>query len=323
MAQNGSKTVVYAALAGNLAIAATKLGASFYTGSSAMFTEAIHSFVDTGDQGLLLYGMRRAARPPSETHPFGHGLELYFWSFVVALLIFTLGGVFSIYEGVEKIQRPEPIASAWVNFVVIGASMLFEGYSFSVAWREMRAQHKDAAVWTALRRSKDPSTFTVILEDGAALAGLLIALIGVSVSLGFSMPLADGIASVAIGALLITVALVLARETRSLLTGESASSAVLRQVRELIEADARVVRIADMRSLQLGTGSALLAAVLELRQDLSASEWQEAMTDLRKLIRSRLPVIGYLYLSLHEQTADLQASRIGQTSEAPEQAEGQ
>src|SRR4051795_13628224 len=147
--QHGSKKVIYAALAGNLAIAVTKFGAALYTGSSAMFTEAIHSFVDTGNQGLLLYGLRRAARPPDERHPFGHGLEVYFWSFVVALLIFALGGAFSIYEGIAKIRRPEPIESAWVNFLVIGVSMVFEGLSFRVAYRAFRARPTSLSLWEA------------------------------------------------------------------------------------------------------------------------------------------------------------------------------
>src|SRR4051812_32518572 len=138
MATGGSKKVIYAALAGNLAIAATKFGASLWTGSSAMMSEAVHSTVDTGNQGLLLYGINRAARPPSRQHPFGHGMELYFWAFVVALLIFALGGAVSIYEGVRKIQSPEPIEDAWINFLVLGASIVFESLSFRVALREIR-----------------------------------------------------------------------------------------------------------------------------------------------------------------------------------------
>jgi hypothetical protein len=181
-----------------------------------MFTEALHSLVDTVDQGLLLYGMHRAKRPPDEAHPFGYGLELYFWSFVVALLIFSLGGAFAIYEGVEKIRHPERIRDAWVNFTVLGLAVVFEGYSFGVAWREMRRRHADVGMWSALRRSKDPSTFTVILEDGAALIGLGLAAAGVTVSVWLDEPRADGVASFAIGVLLVGVAVVLAHETRSL-----------------------------------------------------------------------------------------------------------
>lgn len=296
MKQEGSTRVVYAALGGNLAIAVTKFAAAHYTGSSAMFTEALHSLVDTLDQGLLLYGMHRAKQPPSEAHPFGYGLELYFWSFVVALLIFSLGGAFAIYEGIEKIRHPEPIESAWVNFTVLGLAVLFEGYSFSVAWREMRKRHADTGMWSALRRSKDPSTFTVILEDGAALTGLVLATIGVAVTVWFGEPRADGVASLAIGVLLVGVAVVLARETRSLLTGESASAVLLAQVRDLVVADDRIAHIADVRSLQIGTDSVLLTMVVAFRDDVGTAGRVAALAEAHDRVRERLPVVAYLYL---------------------------
>src|SRR3954466_13249958 len=152
MAHGGSRMVILAALAGNCAIAATKFAAALWTGSSAMLSEAIHSAVDTGNQGLLLLGLRRAARPPSARHPFGHGMELYFWAFVVALLIFALGGAFSIYEGWHKITNPAPVESAWINFVVLGAFMLFEALSFRIAWREFHRTHAGEPFWSAIRR---------------------------------------------------------------------------------------------------------------------------------------------------------------------------
>jgi cation diffusion facilitator family transporter len=245
MKREGSTTVVYAALGGNLAIAVTKFGAALYTGSSAMFTEALHSLVDTVDQGLLLYGMHRVRRPPDEAHPFGYGLELYFWSFGVALLIFSLGEAFAIYEGIEKFRHPEPIRDAWVNFTMLGLDVLFEGYSFGIAWREMRRRHADVGMWSALRRSKDPTTFTVILEDGAALTGLGVAAIGIAVSVRFDEPRADGVAPFAIGVLLVGVAVVLARETRSLLIGEGASAAVLARARDCVGRDERIARIQE------------------------------------------------------------------------------
>jgi divalent metal cation (Fe/Co/Zn/Cd) transporter len=186
---NSSTTVVYAALAGNLAIAATKFVAFALTGSSAMLTEAIHSSVDTGNQGLLLLGLARARKPPSQTHPFGYGMEVYFWAFVVALLIFALGGAFSIYEGVLKIVRPEPIERAWINFLVIGLAVLFEGGSFLVAWKEFKVVRQETPFFRAIRRSKDPSIFAVLLEDGAALAGLAIAALGVAGSAVFGVRL--------------------------------------------------------------------------------------------------------------------------------------
>ncbi|MGH1560179.1 cation diffusion facilitator family transporter [Caulobacter segnis] len=173
--------VVFAALAGNLAIAATKFVAAALTGSSAMLTEAIHSSVDTGNQGLLLLGLARAGRPPSRTHPFGYGMELYFWAFVVALMIFALGGAVSVYQGVHKILAPEPIDRAWINFAVIGLAILFEGGSFLVAWREFKTVRGDTPFFAALKGgSKDPSIFAVLLEDSAALLGLALAALGVA-----------------------------------------------------------------------------------------------------------------------------------------------
>jgi cation diffusion facilitator family transporter len=299
MAGDGSRTAIYAALAGNLAIAATKLGASLYTGSSAMFTEAIHSFVDTGNQGLLLYGLHRAARPPDERHPFGHGLEVYFWSFVVALLIFALGGAFSIYEGVAKIRRPEPIESAWVNFVVIGVAMLFEGLSFRVAYRAFRRQPTTLSLWEAIRRSKDPTAFAVLLEDAAALAGLVFALLGVGVTVALHRPEADGVASIGIGLLLVFTALVLANETRSLLTGESAAPRVLQAARSILEADPRVAKVHGLRSLHLGPEEVLLTVSFEPRPGLSIEGLRETAQELRDKIEAGQPLITRIFFQLH------------------------
>jgi len=283
---NSSTTVVYAALAGNLAIAATKFVAFALTGSSAMLTEAIHSSVDTGNQGLLLLGLARARKPPSQTHPFGYGMEVYFWAFVVALLIFALGGAFSIYEGVLKILRPEPIDRAWINFLVIGLAVLFEGGSFLVAWKEFRVLTRGTPFMRAIRRSKDPSVFAVLLEDGAALAGLVIAALGVAGSAVFGVPWADGAASVAIGVLLVAVAIFLANETRSLLTGESASPRIVEAVREMLAADPRVDTVAEVLSMHLGPQEILLGVTLDFHDDLTAGEIEDAADDFAMRIRA-------------------------------------
>jgi cation diffusion facilitator family transporter len=283
---NSSTTVVYAALAGNLAIAATKFVAFALTGSSAMLTEAIHSSVDTGNQGLLLLGLARARKPPSQTHPFGYGMEVYFWAFVVALLIFALGGAFSIYEGVLKILRPEPIERAWINFLVIGLAILFEGGSFLVAWREFRVLTRGTPLLRAIRRSKDPSVFAVLLEDGAALAGLAIAALGVAGSAVFGIPWADGAASVAIGVLLVLVAIFLANETRSLLTGESASPRIVEAVREMLAADPRIDTVAEVLSMHLGPQEILLGVTLDFHDDLTAGEIEDAADDFAVRIRA-------------------------------------
>ena len=294
----GASKVIYAALAGNLAIALTKLGASLYTGSSAMLTEAIHSLVDTGDQGLLLYGLKRAGRPPDERHPFGYGLELYFWCFVVALMIFALGGAFSIYQGIQKVLRPEAIESAWVNFVVLGASMVFEGMSFAVAYRELHSRFTGVSLWTAIRRSKDPSTFAVLLEDSAALVGLVFAAAGVAASTWLGYPAADGAASIAIGALLIVIAAVLANETRSLLTGESASPRVLDIARVVLASDPRVRKVEQIMSLHLGPSEVLLAITIVLRDDLSVKQVRETAQELREQIELSQPVISHVFFRL-------------------------
>jgi cation diffusion facilitator family transporter len=293
---NSSTTVVYAALAGNLAIAATKFVAFVLTGSSAMLTEAIHSSVDTGNQGLLLLGLARARKPPSQTHPFGYGMEVYFWAFVVALLIFALGGAFSIYEGVLKIVRPEPIERAWINFVVIGLAVLFEGGSFLVAWREFKAVRRGTPFFQAIRLSKDPSIFAVLLEDGAALAGLGIAALGVAGTSLFHIPWADGAASVAIGVLLVLVAIFLANETRSLLTGESASPRIVAEVRAMLEADPRIDSVAEVLSMHLGPQEILLGVTLDFRDTLTAVEIEKAGDDFAQAIRAIDPRITRVFV---------------------------
>ena len=297
MAHGGSTKAVYAALAGNLAIAVVKFGAAFFTGSSAMLSEAIHSTVDTANQGLLLFGMHRAARPPDHRHPFGHGMELYFWAFVVALLIFSLGGAVSVYEGVRKVLHPEPVENAWVNFVVLGLSACFEGYSFSVAWREFRAAYAgDISVFDAVQRSKDPSIFVVLMEDGAALIGLAIAFVGLAVAVWLELPMFDGIASVAIGALLILAALFLVRETRSLLTGESASRRVIDRARAILRGDPRVVMVEEVLSMHLGPSDILLAVTIDFRDDLPGGAIEAAAIELSAEIEHAVPEITRVFL---------------------------
>lgn len=276
----GSKLVVFAALGGNLAIALAKFVAFAFTGSSAVLTEAIHSLVDTGNQGLLLLGMRRGARPPDETHPFGYGMEAYFWSFIVALMIFALGGAVSIWEGVHKIQAPEPMQRPWINLIVIVIAMFFEGSSFTVALREFRAFWRGTPLFRSIRGSKDPNLFAVLLEDSAALTGLVIALIGVSASAYLGMTWADGAASILIGLLLVAVAAFLANETRSLLAGESATPRTVNAVRAILEADPRVVAIPEVLSIHLGPREILFALTLHLSDKLSRAELETALEEI-------------------------------------------
>lgn len=235
---------------------------------------------------------------PTKSTPSATGWNFTFGPSWLRSSSLRLGGAFAVYEGTGKIRDPQPIESVWINFAVIVLSMLFEGLSFRVAWREMRRRFVGVSMWTAVRRSKDPSTFAVLLEDGAALTGLLIAFIGVVASAEFGLLWADGVASLAIGGLLMNTAFLLARETRSLLTGERASAITVARTRAVLEADTRVLGIEELRSLQLGPASALLVATLELRGDLSAHEQRRALADLRKAVRSSVPAVTYLYLGL-------------------------
>lgn len=291
-----SKIAIYAAAAGNLAIAASKFVAFAFTGSSALLTEGIHSLVDTGNQGLLLLGLRRAARPPDREHPFGHGMELYFWSFVVALMIFSLGGAFSIYEGVLKAQNPEPMTRPWINYLVLGLAIVFEGASLSIALREHRRRPSRGGFLSSVRKSKDPSLFAVLLEDSAALIGLLIALAGVSAAHLFELPMADGLASVGIGLLLMAVAAFMANETRSLLTGESASPAVVADIRRILEADPRVACVIEVLSLHFGPNEILLGVTIDFRDDLPGRGVERAAEELSERIQTAHPDVTRLFL---------------------------
>jgi len=214
-----SRIAIYGAIGANLAIAATKFAVAGVTGSSAMLSEGIHSAVDTCNGVLLLVGTWRSELPASDEHPFGHGKELYFWSLIVAVLIFGVGGGVSFYEGVLHVREPTPLTDPFWNYVVLGAAALFEGISFAIALRQFRREARGRPLWQALRGSKDPTTVTVLAEDSAALAGLAIAAVGVYASHVLDRPEVDGMASIAIGLLLAGVAVLLVRESRSLLVG--------------------------------------------------------------------------------------------------------
>jgi cation diffusion facilitator family transporter len=244
----------------------------------------------------LLLGLKRAARPPDATHPFGHGMELYFWSFVVALMIFALGGAFSIYEGIHKVLAPEAMVSAWVNYSVLGASILFEGYSFSVALKEFNTTHAGEPFWQAIRASKDPGVFAVLLEDSAALAGLVVAILGVGLSQWLDLPALDGVASIVIGLILVATAVFLGRETLSLLTGESASRASLDDVRVLLRDDPRVQSVEEILSMQLGPREVLVAITIDFREGLPGDAVEQAAAELTQAVESRHPEITRLFM---------------------------
>lgn len=291
-----SKKVVYAALAGNVAIAITKFAAAAYTGSSAMLSEGIHSLVDSANELLLLYGLKRATKPADATHPFGYGRELYFWSFIVALLVFALGALASIYEGVHHLRAPEVVRNPLINYAVLGASMLFERGSSWVAFKEFRTQKGDMGYVEAFRRSKDAITITVLLENVAALIGLAIALIGLALAQWLQMPELDGVASIAIGLTLAVTAIVLARETKALLIGETARSHVGAAICRIAGDDVAIRTANGVLTVQMGPDHVVAALSAEFEDDLTTVQIESSIRRIETQIRNTYPEVTALFV---------------------------
>lgn len=273
-AKASSKPAIYAALIGNLLVAVTKAVAAAWTGSSAMVSEAIHSFVDTGNELLLLYGLRRAGRGADREHPLGHGRELYFWSFIVALLVFALGAAMSVYGGMMHIRHPEPISSPGVSYVVLALSFLFEGASWLVSLRQFRAAKGTLGFFEAFRRSKDPPAFTVLFEDSAALLGIVIAALGTWAATRLDAPALDGVASVLIGLVLGGTSVLLARESKSLLIGEQASPRLAASILRVAEEASLVSRANGLLTTQLAPDRDFAPKTLSPRSACEA--WRDA-----------------------------------------------
>lgn len=296
MAATGSKKVIYAALAGNGLIAITKFFAAAYTGSSAMLSEGIHSLVDTGNQGLLLYGLKKADQPADEKHPFGYGVELYFWAFVVAILIFAVGSGISIYEGVQKILHPHPITSPIVAYVVLSLAIVFESVAWWIAYKEFDRVRGQRGLLQAVRESKDPAVFTVLFEDTAAMAGLVVALLGLLGVQFLGLPWLDGAASVMIGVILALTAAFLAYETKSLLVGEGADPATVEVIRNLVEATPTVSRMNEIRTLHRGPQDVLLALSIDFENNLTVGSVEESIYALEVAIKRRFPIVRRVFI---------------------------
>jgi len=289
MAGHKNKKVIYAALAGNAAIAITKITAAIYTGSSAMFSESIHSMVDTGNQILLLYGIRRAGQPADERHPFGYGRELYFWAFVVAILIFAVGAGVSIYEGVHKVQNPTTITNVYINYAVLGFAMIFEAGAWWVAFRAFETTRGKRSLIAAIRDSKDPTIFTVLLEDTAAMLGLLIAFLGIALGQWLEIPELDGLASIAIGCILAGAAMVLAQETKGLLIGEGADPAIVREISRVLSAHSAINRVNEILSMHQGPNDILVNVSVEFRDGLEIGAVERHTAAIEREIKARIP----------------------------------
>jgi len=293
---HGSKTVIYAALAGNAAIAVLKFVAAAFTGSAAMLSEGIHSVVDTGNQGLMLYGLRRARRPADDRHPFGYGMELYFWTFVVAILIFAVGAGLSIYQGIQHIRHPVPIRNPEWTYGVLALGLVFESGAWIVAYRAFDRQRGRHGLLAAVRRSKDPTVFTVLFEDTAAILGLLIAMAGVAAAQVLEMPVLDGVASIAIGGVLAVVAMLLAYESKGLLIGEGADPEVVDGIRRLVGPDSRIVAVNELLTMHLGPNDVLLAASFEFADSLPSGGVETAVSDIERRITTRFPQIRRVFI---------------------------
>jgi cation diffusion facilitator family transporter len=308
-----NKRVIFAALGGNLAVAATKFVAAVLTGSSAMMSEGVHSLVDCINEGLLLYGTARADKPADRSHPFGYGRELYFWAFIVALLVLALGAGVSVYEGVHRLQHPEPITRPLVNYIVLVASLVFEGVSWVIAMRAFRATKGTLGYFEAFRRSKDPTTFTVLIEDSAAIIGLLVALGGVAASHLLQQPAYDGIASIAIGGVLATSSLLLARETKALLLGESAHPHVRDAILRIAGEDPAVRCANGVITIQLGPANVVAALSAEFEDALTTTEIESCIHRIETAIKVAHPSVTGVFIK--PQTQEVWAHRIANLSD--------
>ena len=296
-AGRSSKRVIYAALAGNLLVALTKFAAAAWTGSSAMLSEGVHSVVDTGNQALLLYGTHRARQPPDRDHPLGHGRELYFWSFFVALLIFSLGAGIAFYEGVTHLRHPTPISSPSVNYIVFGLSLLFEAGSWFVAFREFESSRVgDSGFLEDVTRSKDPTIFLVLFEDSAAVIGIAIAFAGTLGAELMNAPWLDGAASIAISMVLATTAIFLARESKGLLIGEAARQGVQNSILNTAREQAGIQQVGGLITVHLGPDQIVAAIELDFDDRKSAADVERAVAVLERRIKTRHPQVVALFV---------------------------
>jgi len=288
--------VIVAAFVANLGLAVAKLAGFAITGAASMLAESVHSLADTANQGLLLLGASRAAREATPEHPFGFGRERYFWAFIVAMLLFSMGSLFSIHEGIDKLRHPHELKSAGVAVGILLFGIALEAWSFRTALREAQKLRGTGSLWNFIRRSKTPELPVVLLEDLGALVGLLFALLGVGLAIVLNNPIYDALGSISIGALLGIIAVVLASEMKSLLIGESASEEVDTAIRGTVETTPAVQRLIHLRTLHLGPDELLVALKLELDANLDFRGVASAINDVETAIRQRVPIARLIYV---------------------------
>lgn len=297
-----SKKVIFAALIGNSLIAVTKFVAAVITGSSAMLSEGIHSLVDTGNQLLLLHGMKQARKPADARFPFGHGKEVYFWSFVVAIMVFALGAGISIYEGVHHILHPEPINNPMINYIVLGLAIVFEGFAWFFALTEFTKAKGKWGYIEAVQRGKDPTMFVVLFEDSAAMLGLLVAMGGLLLTQFTGLLIFDGLASIVIGLILAGTAIWLAYETKGLLIGESANKTVVEGIRQLVQGHPKVTTTNEVVTMHMGPEFILLNLSVDFEDALDAGELKAVIHDIDQSIKQKYPIVKRIFIEAEAQT---------------------
>lgn len=297
MATRESKGVIYAAIAANIAIAVCKFVAAGVTHSSAMLAEAFHSTADSGNELLLLVGIKRSARPPDALHPYGHGKALYFYSLLVAVYIFGVGGGLAVHEGISHLKHPElPTHPAW-NYAVLGLAAAFDLYSWRIAYRELRSRKDPSeSIWDEIKGGKDPTVFTVFLEDSAGLFGVLVAFLAIFLGRQLNNPYLDPIASMVIGCVLAGVAVFLGRESGALLVGERTNRARIKRLNEIITADPAVEQAGDLLTMQLGPDQVLLNVKIQFRRGLSLEQLETSIERIESRVRKEQPSVQRIFI---------------------------
>ena len=302
-----SKLAIYGAIAANTLIAISKFVASFFTGSSAMLAEGIHSLIDTGNGLLLLLGLKKSNKPADHAHPFGYGKEIYFWSFVVSILIFSLGGGFAIYEGIHALEDPKVIEDPTWNYWVLIAAIIFEGTSLIIAIKTFKKSNPTGRLIPNIIKSKDPANFAVIIEDTAAVTGLLIALIGIFLSQQLENPYLDGVSSLLIGVLLLVVATFLAHETKGLLLGESARPEVIAGIEKILSNNPEVKKWNFPKTMHFGPESILVVVEVDMLEDIDLLVAEKSVETMRRQIKGKFPKISQVFIQTTNKLKNEQA----------------
>lgn len=294
--RSSSKISIYAALTGNFLVAVTKFAAAIITSSSAMLSEGIHSLVDTGNQFLLLFGLKESKKPANELYPYGHGKEVYFWSFVVAILIFALGAGVSVYEGISHLINPNPIEDPFVNYIVLSLAFVFEGITLIIAVKQFSKEKGKYSYIEAVHRGKDPTNFVVLFEDSAAVIGIITAFIGIFLVQITGNQYFDGIASIIIGIILGVTASLLAYETKGLLIGESANKEIISKIREIILSINEIENINELLTMHMGPDYILVNIAVDFIDSINSNEVEKIVSQLDKIIKDALPDVKRIFI---------------------------